>query len=72
MDLLKRYYEEMWNAWRFDTRRSLDELARCSYRDEWQNVRCPVPVVRALGGTSVADVQRMVQSLPRSQVRGDF
>jgi len=48
---------------------ALDEVASRSYWDEWAAIQCPVLVVRAEGGASNNETQRMLESLPQARLR---
>jgi len=47
---------------------SLDEVARTSYWEDWNNVRVPTLVVRAENGVPRDAVLRMIEAQPRAQL----
>jgi pimeloyl-ACP methyl ester carboxylesterase len=62
---LERRADGLWPA--FDAEVLLDALGQANeaeYWDDWASIRCPVLVVRAAGGTPVADVRRMAAERP--------
>lgn len=66
---LQKHDDGLWPSFEIPAMTAaLEEVAGCSYWDEWASIRCPVLVVRAQANALATDTQRMLKLVPGARL----